>query len=136
MRSAAERSIDMNYELEAKFASLEEDDERLVFALAADDSGDGKYVMFQLSLRAEDQDRRLGLDGLYIECDDQSRGCYLGVESIRRAGNRIEIGLTDKGKQSLKVQQVCITPISWDPTITQGLERLDALSGGAYNVQL
>lgn len=126
----------MNYELEANFASLEEDDESLVFALTADESGVGKYVMFQFPLRAEEQDRRLGLDGLYIECDDQSRGCYLGVESIRRAGDRIEIGLTEKGKQSLKVQHVCITPMPWGPTITQGLARLDELSNGEYNVQL
>jgi len=126
----------MNYELEASFASLEENGESLVLAFAADESGAGKYVMLQFPLRAEEQDRRLGMDGLYVECDDQSRGCYLGVESIRRAGDRIEIGLTEKGKQSLKVQHVCIIPMSWGPTITQGLARLDALSNGEYNVQL
>jgi len=126
----------MNYELEASFASLEEDGESLVFAFSADDSGAGKYVMFQFPLPAEEQDRRLSWDRLYIECDDQSRGCYLGVESIRLAGDRIEIGLTEKGKQRLKVQHVCIIPKYWGPTITQGLARLDALSNGEYNVQL
>jgi hypothetical protein len=125
----------MNYELPAKFASLEEDEESLVFAFSADEFGDGKYVMFQYPLRPEKQDSRLGQDGLYIECDDQLKGCYLGVESIRRVENHIEIDLTEEGKQRLKVQRVFITPVPWPPMISDGLARLAELSGGEYNVE-
>ena len=77
----------MSYELEASFASLEEDGESLVFAFAADESGAGKYVMFQFPLCAEEQDRRLGLDGLYVECDDQSGGCYLNPPKLADFNN-------------------------------------------------
>lgn len=125
----------MNYELLAKFASLEEDEESLVFAFSADECGAGKYVMFQYPLRSENQDRRFGLDGLYIECDDQSKGCYRGVESIRRVEDHIEIDLTEKGKRRLKMDRVYITPVFWSPTISDGLARLAELSGGDYNVE-
>ena len=88
----------------------------------------------EVPLKPEEQDRRLGLDGLYIECDDQLKGCYRGVESIRRVKDRIEIVLTEKGKQRLKVRQVSITPVPWSPIISDGLARLAELSGGEYNV--
>ena len=124
----------MSYELLAKFASLDEDEECLSFAFSADEFGAGKYVMFQHLLKPEEQDRRLGLDGLYIERDDQLKGCYRGVESIKRVKDRIEIVLTEEGKQRLKVQQVSITPVPWSPIISDGLARLAELSGGEYNV--
>ncbi|HEX9174126.1 MAG TPA: Imm10 family immunity protein, partial [Telluria sp.] len=111
----------MNYELLANFASLEEDEEILVFAFSADEFEAGKYVMFQYPLRPEKQDSHPDLDALYIECDDQSKGCYRGVESIRQVDDHIEIDLTEKGRQRLEVHRVFITPMPWSPTISDGL---------------
>ena len=90
--------------------------------------------MFQHALNQDGKDTPPGQDGLYIECDDQSTGCYQGVESIRRIDDHIEIRLTDKGQQRLQVQQVCITPMPWNPSVSHGLARLAALSGGEYEV--
>lgn len=126
----------MTYELLAKLASFEEDEESLVFAFSADALGTGKYVMLQYPLQLEEQDRILCLHGLYIECDDQVTGCYRGVESIRKIGDHITIGLTEKGKQALKVQQMVITPVPWSPEISHGLARLAELSCGEYEVEL
>jgi hypothetical protein len=62
------------------------------------------------------------------------KGCHRGVESIRRVKDRIEIVLTEEGKQRLKVQQVSITPVPWNSIMSDGLARLAELSGGEYKV--
>lgn len=126
----------MNKELVANRVSFEEDDIMAVFAFCADEGQSAEYVMLQYPLQADEQDRRLGLDGLYIERDDQAFGCYRGVESIRRNGDRIEIGLNAEGKRRLKVERMVIVPAHWSSTIDQGLARLAQLSDGEYDVQV
>jgi len=125
----------MNEELVANLVSFEEDDALLTMAFAANDGNAAQYVLLQYPLQTDEQDRRLQLDGLYIERDDQAFGCYRGVESIRRVGNRIEIALNARGKRRLKAEQIVIVPVSWSLTIDQGLARLAELSCGEYTVQ-
>ncbi|MCD2516251.1 hypothetical protein LQ564_07965 [Massilia sp. G4R7] len=124
----------MNYELFATFVSLEENDGNLVFAFSDDECGAGKYVMFQCSTMSGEGDFPLDADGLYIECDDQSTACYRGVASIRRVGERMEIDLTEQGRQHLGVEQILIMPLPWTATISDGLARLADLSRGDYTV--
>lgn len=126
----------MNEELVANRVSFEEDDIIAVFAFCADEGQSSEYVMLQYPLQTDAQDRRLGLDGLYIERDDQAFGCYRGVESIRRLGDRIEIGLTAEGKRRLKVERIVIVPAHWNSTIDQGLACLAELLDGEYDVQV
>jgi len=126
----------MNKELVANRVSFEEDDITAVFAFCADEGQSAEYVLLQYSLQTDEQDRPLGLDGLYIERDDEAFGCYRGVESIRRLGNRIEIGLNAEGKRRLKVERLVIVPADWSSTIDQGLARLSQLSDGEYDVQV
>lgn len=120
----------------ANTVSFEEDDATVVLAFSAGEDEATSYLMLQYPLQTDEQDRRLGLDGLYIECDDQAFGCYRGVESVRRIGDRIEIDLTAEGKRRLHVEQLVIAPAQWSPTIDQGLARLDELSRGEYVVQV
>ncbi|GAB3367921.1 Imm10 family immunity protein [Massilia agri] len=126
----------MSRELVANKVSFEEDDATAVFAFCADDGQSSEYLMLQYPLQTDEQDRRLGLDGLYIERDDQAFGCYRGVKSIRRIGDRIEIDLNAEGKRRLKVERMVIVPVHWSSTIDQGLDRLAALSDGEYDVQV
>jgi hypothetical protein len=126
----------MNDELVANRVSFEEDDIMAVFAFCADEGQSAEYVMLQYPLQSNEQDRRLGLGGLYIERDDQAFGCYRGVESIQRIGDRIEIGLNAEGKRQLKVERMIIIPVHWSSTIDQGLARLAELSDGEYDVQV
>ena len=107
-----------------------------VFAFCADERPSAEYVMLQYPLQTDEQDRRLGLDGLYIERDDQAFGCYRGVESIRRIGDLIEIGLNAEGQLRLKKERVVIVPAHWNATIDQGLARLAELANGEYDVQI
>lgn len=126
----------MDEELVANIVSFEEDDVMAVFAFCADEGQSSEYLMLQYALQTDEQDRRLHLDGLYIERNDQAFGCYHGVESIRRVDDRIEIDLNADGKRRLKVERMVIVPLHWSPTIDQGLVRLAELSGGEYEVQI
>ena len=123
-------------ELVASIVSFEEDEAMVVFAFGADEGQSAEYLMLQYPLQTDEQDMRLHLDGLYIERDDQAFGCYGGVESIRRIGDRIEIDLTAKGRRRLKVERMVIVPVHWSPTIDQGLARLAELSRGEYDVRI
>lgn len=89
----------------------------MILAFSSSVDGAGNYLMLQYPLQTDEQDRRLCLDGLYIERDDQAFGCYHGVDSIRRIGDRIEIDLTPEGKRRLHVERLVIVPAHWSPTI-------------------
>jgi len=122
--------------LVANIVSIEEDDSMAVLAFCADENHSDEYVMLQYPLQTDEQDRRLRLDGLYIERNDQAFGCYHGVESIRRIGDRIEIDLNTDGKRRLKLERIVIVPVRWNPAIDQGLARIAELSRGDYDVQV
>jgi hypothetical protein len=126
----------MNSELVANIVSFEEDDAMVVFVFSAHEGESVRYLMLQYPLQMDEQDRRLGLDGPYVERDDQGFGCYHGVESIRRNGDRIEINLNAQGKQRLKLEQMVIAPVPWNPTVDQGLARLAELSRGDYAIEI
>jgi len=125
----------MHDELVANKVSFEEDDAMAVFAFCADEGQSAEYLMLQYALQTDEQDKRLGLGGLYIERDDQAFGCYRGVESIRRIGDRIEIDLNTEGRQRLKAGRIIIVPVHWSSAIDQGLARLAELSDGDYDVE-
>ena len=129
-----ESAKQMNDELVANIVSFEEDDAMAVLAFCAEEAHSSQYLMLQFPLQTDEQDRRLRLDGLYIERDDQAFGCHHGVESIRRNGDRIEIDLTMEGKRRLKVERIVIVPVPWSPAIDQGLARFAELSRGEYGV--
>ena len=129
-----ERAKQMNDELVANIVSFEEDDTVAVLAFCAEEGQSSQYLMLQFPLQTDEQDRRLRLDGLYIERDDQAFGCHHGVESIRRNGDRIEIDLNTEGKRRLKVERIVIVTVPWSPTIDQGLARFAELSRSEYDV--
>lgn len=126
----------MNEELVASKVSFEEDDAMVVFAFCADERRSGEYLILQYRLQTDEQDTRLGMDGLYIERNDQAFGCYRGVESIRRVDDRIEIDLNAEGEGCLKAKRMVVVPVRWSSTIDQGLARLAELSDGEYDVQI
>ncbi|WP_306393487.1 Imm10 family immunity protein [Telluria beijingensis] len=125
----------MNEVLVATLVSFEEDAALVTLAFAADEGQSAQYLMLQYSLQTDEQDRRLHLDGLYIERNDQAFGCYRGVASIRRIGDRIDIVLNAEGKRRLKAETIAVSPVNWSPAIDQGLARLAELSRGEYDVE-
>lgn len=126
----------MRFELVAKCVSLCEDGEAFVLAFGDDEAIAARYLMLQHALSPQEQDVQLGLDGLYIERDDQKHGCYFGVQAIRRIDHRIEIDLTERGVEKLCTDKIIITPSPWTPVVDRGLARLEDLSRDKYEVHL
>jgi hypothetical protein len=125
----------MTQELVANRVSFDEDDDMAVFAFCGEEDKSAKYLMLQYPLQTDEQDRRLGLDGLYIERNAQAFGYYRGVQSLRRIGDRIEIDLSAEGKRRLKSEAdshcSCVLELYNRPRTC----RLAELSDGEHDVQ-
>lgn len=61
-------------------ASKEADYEMVAFGEASDCSTD--YLLLQLAYEFDDQDRVAGMDGIYLEINDQAHGAYKVVHRI------------------------------------------------------
>ncbi|MCG7623111.1 Imm10 family immunity protein [Epibacterium sp. Ofav1-8] len=61
-------------------ASKGDDYEMVAFGDASDGSSD--YVLLQLAYEFDDQDRATGMDGIYLEINDQAHGAYKIVHRI------------------------------------------------------
>lgn len=49
----------------------------------------------------DEQDRRLSMDAIYLEGDDQGKSCYDGADSILVSDKAIEVRLNDRGLEKL-----------------------------------
>ncbi len=49
----------------------------------------------------DEQDRRLSMDAIYLEGDDQGKSCYRGADGILVSDNAIEVRLNDWGIKKL-----------------------------------
>jgi hypothetical protein len=98
----------MDYLLVGHSMRLEVDGE--VFSLVFADSADhpGRYVMLQKTLAPDEQDIDLGIDGLHLEIDDQSRSGYRAISSIEVREARARIFLTGQGQESLGWESIVI----------------------------
>lgn len=70
-------------------ASQELEYEMVAFGEATDGSSD--YVLLQLATEFDDQDRVTGMDGIYLEINDQARSGYKLVHRIEVDRNAVTI---------------------------------------------
>ena len=49
----------------------------------------------------DEQDRRLSMDAIYLEGDDQGKCCYGGADSISVLDDAVEVRLNDRGLEKL-----------------------------------
>lgn len=91
------------------------DDENSRIVGFADQQFDTKrYLQFQLSRVSDPQDKALGHDTYYVEKDDQSYGCYGGIESIDLEANTITLRLDEVGSQRLDLDQIVLITFDAD----------------------
>ena len=89
----------------ASQCSVEENEDCLLSAYG--NLVDSDYVAISLSKKVSDQDRELGVDGLHVEVNDQSRSCYNGVQRIELIGcDRMILHLSDVGQRELEISQI------------------------------
>ena len=81
---------------EASCITVDHDEDRLVVGLADDASAPERYLLLQLALDPDEQDRELGLDDVHLEVDDQSRSVYGGIASCTLTRDRLELRLDER----------------------------------------
>jgi hypothetical protein len=100
----------MRATIQATAVSASEDDGILSLAFASSDSGEGPYVIVQRSEEASEQDAALGMDGVYLEYESQSRSTYGHVKLVKLAPGRFNIYLEGEGIESMQgVSEIAVT---------------------------
>lgn len=117
----------------AKIAVASDEDEYLQVAFGEAEDGEGHYVLMQLAKEPDDQDRRLGLDGLYLEIDGQEQAGYGVVEQIEIAGSTVRIDLKSSAlglpPDSTPLEIACSIEADEFSEISTMLQKMGAISG-------
>jgi hypothetical protein len=66
-------------------------------------AADDQYFLLSRCIHPTEQDRRLSLDGVHIELNDQGFSCYDGIGAVSVMPTRIRFDLSEEGARSLKV---------------------------------
>jgi hypothetical protein len=83
------------------YAGCTPDELWVTLRFRSQDSGDD-VVHVVCALEADEQDARLGMDRLYLERDDQSRGGYGGADAVRVTASGVDILLNRDGLDRLQ----------------------------------
>lgn len=91
-------------EFTAKKIALEtkKRDNYYLFGLADDDKDPQEYIIFQKSIKEDEQDKELGMDTYSLEIDDQYYSGYGICEKVVLSKDKIEIKISKKAKQIVK----------------------------------
>jgi hypothetical protein len=99
--------------------------------IAEREDGRGRALLFQLALRFDDQDRRLGQD-TYCVCDEVGAAAYGGVTRCVLAGAELVVHFTTEAAAALDLGPECRFPLRVEPAAVEalrtGLRRV--LTGG------
>jgi hypothetical protein len=87
----------------AGFAFADDDGETMTSGLADKQFETSRHLTFQKAHKTSEQDKCLGLDGVYLEVNDQLHSCYGGVENIHLFENRLDISLTEKAATAMQL---------------------------------
>lgn len=93
----------MAYVIDCLQVSVQRDEFCTIVAFTDDPVGMTRYVMIQCAHAYEEQDRNLGMDGPYLELDDQIKSVYRGIAEIRFGSETLELVLTEKARKALKL---------------------------------
>jgi hypothetical protein len=69
-------------------------------------AADDRYVLLSRTLFPTEQDLRLGLEGIYIELNDQGFSCYQGISAVSVFPGSMRIDLNEHGFAALKVATI------------------------------
>ena len=117
----------------ATCVAVVEDEVGWVVGFADREPDTRQYLQLQRSHVSDAQDRALGLDTYYVEKDDQSNGCYGGIESVDLGPDAIKLQLNEAGSQSLGLDRNVLITFDADQhmldQLRQGLTAVFAGTG-------
>jgi|SRR5580658_2908855 hypothetical protein len=93
----------MSYLFTAQFAFSEDNGETMTASLADSQFEASRYITFQRAYNPTKQDKLLGMEGVYIEVDDQIHSSYGGIEDVQLFAERLEVRLDEKAAKAMKL---------------------------------
>ena len=91
----------MTPKFHAGFVSIEDKGEYLLIGLVDEEFAVGDYLMLQRAYEFDEQDRRLGMDKVYIERNDQGYSCYGGIESFELSPRSVRVRFDQHGSERM-----------------------------------
>jgi len=94
----------------ATTVSASDEDGILCLAFASNDRDEGPYLIVQRSEEVSEQDAALGMDGVYLEYESQSRSTYGHVSLVKLAPSRFSIQLDEGGIEAMQgISEIAVT---------------------------
>ncbi len=93
----------MSYLFTAQFAFSEDDGETMTAGLADRQFAPSRYITFQRARNPTQQDVQLGMDGVYIEVNDQIHSSYGVVERVQLSAAKLDVILDENAAKTMKL---------------------------------
>ncbi|WKJ90894.1 Imm10 family immunity protein [Methylomonas montana] len=94
----------MAYSFCANFVFSSDDGDITMVAFSNDEFEPSQFVMLQQSNKYDDQDKKMGMDKIYIQVEDQSRSHYGGITKIVMMESLLVIGLEESAQARLQIE--------------------------------
>lgn len=93
----------MSYCFDATNISVQDDGYMVMVVFADDEHDPSKFVMLQKAHKYDDQDKRLGMDKIHIQLEDESRSAYGGINAIIISPDKIKISISEQTRARLLI---------------------------------
>jgi hypothetical protein len=127
----------MSYRFDASHVFAQDDGYMVMIGFADDEHEPSQFVLLQKAKEYDEQDKRLGMDKIHIQVEDESRALYGGIRLISKEGEHLLIELEDAAASALRVNGNI--EINLDPhhpqlaTALAELEKLVSSEGIPFN---
>jgi hypothetical protein len=98
----------MSHDFNAACVAMEEDSDRWLVGFADAEFNTQRYLTLQRGKSPEPQDVKLGLDGYYVEVDDQSSSCYGGIKCFELFQDRAVVEFENNKLSALGDEKVLV----------------------------
>lgn len=93
----------MNYCFDATHIFAQDDGYMVMIGFANDELEPTKFVILQKAHEYDDQDKKMGMDKIHIQVEDESRSKYGGIEAVDISEGMIRVLLSDDTKSALSI---------------------------------
>lgn len=93
----------MAYRFNATHIFAQDDGYVTMIGFADDEFEPSKFVILQKANVYDEQDKKMGMDKIHVQIEDESRSKYGGINAVQVSGDLISISLSDEAKSALSV---------------------------------
>lgn len=97
------QEIAMNYCFDATHIFAHDDGCMVMIGFADDEFEPSRFVILQKAHKYDDQDKKMGMDKIHIQVEDESRSKYGGINAVTISEVLIRVSLSDDTKSALSI---------------------------------